>query len=162
MVREERLVHVPAARRLAVGGAAVARLRPEVRAAEELLHQLEAFGILVGAAQQLLVDLDVVLEQGGHQPRVPVVFVRDGVVQRVGVTAARDDRARVPRLRPRARLTPRLRIVDRPRRALLQPKRPRRGRRAADDGVHEIARLRRELLRHDIAHDLDAEPQLER
>ena len=46
MVREERLVHVPAARRLAVGGAAVARLRPEVRAAEELLHQLEAFGVL--------------------------------------------------------------------------------------------------------------------
>ena len=66
MVREERLVHVPAARRLAVGGAAVARLRPEVRAAEELLHQLEAFGIRVGAAQQLLVDLDVVLEQRGH------------------------------------------------------------------------------------------------
>ena len=66
MVREKSLVHVPAARRLAVGGAAVARLRPEVRAAEELLHQLEPFDVLVGAAQQLLVDLDVVLEQGGH------------------------------------------------------------------------------------------------
>ena len=85
---------------------------------------------------------------------MPVVFVRDGVVQRVGVAAARDDGARVPRLRPRARLPPRLRIVDRPRRALLQPEVARRGRRAADDGVHEIARLRRELRRHDIAHDL--------
>ena len=39
--------------------AAVARFWPEVRAAEELLHELQVLGVFIAAAQQLLVDVDV-------------------------------------------------------------------------------------------------------